>query len=29
MIYRGHYKKDCTPLLKHTVSEIMFTTNVQ
>ena len=26
---RGHYKKECTPLLKHAVSEIMLTTNVQ
>ena len=25
---RGHYKKECTPLLKHAVSEIMLTTNV-
>ena len=25
---RGHYKKECTPLLKHAVSEIMLATNV-
>ena len=25
---RGHYKKECTPLLKHAVSESMLTTNV-
>ena len=25
---KGHYKKECTPLLKHAVSEIMLTGNV-